>query len=784
MREKRTIPIRSKLILIVLTISTAATLASCLFYGAYDWVANRRTMVDNLTTLADVLGNNSTAALTFQDKTTAEDLLKGLRAHPQVEAASLLLKDDTPLAAYATPGMAAPLHTHRLSSPVFTRNHLIVCRPVVLDNKLIGTVHIQASLDPLYDRLKIYASVAGMILLASGLITIILATIFNRLITTPILNLAGVMRRVSDNRDYSVRAIRTSQDETGELTDGFNRMLHGIETRDNALRQGNEALHKEIAERRKAEEAMRLLNETLEQRVSERTAAAEAASRTKSEFLANVSHELRTPLNSIIGFANLLLKNKFSNLRPEDLAYLERIQANGRHLLSLINQVLDLSKIEARKTELDITPVDLPTMIRNVIAETEAHVYGRPVRLMLDAPPTVAPLRTDAGKLRQVLINLIGNGVKFTEQGHVLVTIVTEPSTGYPIRIDVNDTGIGIPAEKQSVIFEAFKQADSTTARRYGGTGLGLTISLALCQLMGYRLDVCSEEGRGSTFSIFLAPEDLSAIPFQPPAPRAQAVPALAGPDGAYDPLPGRVVLVVDDEEDALLMLTRMIEDFGCIVLPASSGEEAIRLARKTRPDAITLDLLMPRMDGWEVLRTLKTDPALHTIPVIVVSVVADQQQGAIIGAIDMLQKPVSREDLQRVLKTTQRAKVLIVDDSEDDRRLVSACLAGDAIEISMASSGQEALDILNARKPDLVILDLMMPGMNGETLLRMIRDTKEHSSLPVVVLTAKELTLAERRRLAGMTSAVLQKGANLDLELRAILASVMQNDRRAHHQG
>lgn len=778
MSEPRHISIRRKLTLIILTISTVATVVACIFFGAYDWVTNRRTMVDDMTTLADLLGNNSTAALVFQDKATAEELLRGLRAHPAVKAAALLTDDGTLFATYSARGAGvAPNHVHIHDSPVFTHNRLTVCRPILLDNKPIGIVHLEAGLNRIYDRLKIYAVVAGLIVLAAGCITFILATVLHRLITAPILNLAAVARQVSDRKDYTVRATKTSEDEVGELTDGFNRMLHGIETRDNALRQSNEALHREIAERRKAEEGLRLLNETLEQRVSERTAAAEAASRTKSEFLANVSHELRTPLNSVIGFANLLLKNKTGNLRPDDLAYLERIQANGRHLLGLINQVLDLSKIEARKVELDLTPVDLTALVRDVLSETEAQVYGRPVKLMLDAPPMVAPFRTDSGKLRQILLNLIGNGVKFTERGYVLVSITTEPRTNYPVRIDVHDTGIGIASEKQAVIFDAFKQADSTTARKYGGTGLGLTISMALCQLMGYQLTVCSDPNRGSTFSILFSDEPVRSVPpmlAQVPSPSAVTV-----HDITFDPLQGRVVLVVDDEEDALLMLTRMIEDLGCIVLPASSGEEGIRLARKTKPDAITLDLLMPHTDGWEVLTTLKNDPALQDIPVIVISVVAREKAGTVLGAMDVLQKPIAREDLVRVLRRSQQARILIVDDSEDDRHLITSCLQGDATAVLTASNGKEALDLLGKEKPDLVILDLMMPGMDGETFLKLLRGNQEHCTLPVVVLTARELTPADRRRLSGMAVAVLHKSENLSDELQAVLSSVLQANRQ-----
>lgn len=469
-------------------------------------------------------------------------------------------------------------------------------------------------------ELILYAGVTGMILLASGIVTVILSVLFQKWISAPILGLAKVVRRVSDHRDYSIRATRISRDEIGELTDGINHMLHGIQTRNEALRQSNDSLHAEIAERRKVENDLRLLTETLEQRVAERTAAAEAANQAKSEFLANVSHELRTPLNSVIGFTNLVLKNKAGNLRAEDIAYLERILANGRHLLRLINEVLDLSKIESRKIDLDLADVDLKALVQEILTNYESQLGQRQIELLLDAPEQVGPLRSDPGKLRQILLNLIGNGIKFTEHGYVLVSIVTEPATHYPIRIDVNDTGIGIATDRQSVIFEAFRHADNNTARRYGGTGLGLTISMALCRLLGYRLDVCSEEGRGSTFSIWFSPKDHPVPETRPaklPSPSLGASPPAPDIPLWPDPLQDRVILVISDDEGPLLLLTRILEDAGCVVLPATSIQEGFRLARKARPDAIVLNFLLPDADGAEVLEKIKADPSLKGCPVV-----------------------------------------------------------------------------------------------------------------------------------------------------------------------
>ena len=255
-----------------------------------------------------------------------------------------------------------------------------------------------------------------------------------------------------------------------------------------------------ITDRVHAEDALRRAKE-----------AAEEANRTKSQFLANVSHELRTPLNSVIGFATILLKNKNANLTAEDLNFLERIQVNGRHLLSLINDMLDLTKIEARKVELQITSVALDALVRETIAQQESLIRDRPIEFVADLPPTVASIQTDPEKLRQVIINLLSNALKFTEHGQVTIRLVTGPGH-QPLRLEVSDTGIGIPREKLGLIFEAFQQADASTSRKYGGTGLGLTISQALCRLLGFRIEVTSEVGRGSTFSIILSTQPADSV--------------------------------------------------------------------------------------------------------------------------------------------------------------------------------------------------------------------------------------------------------------------------------
>ncbi len=363
---------------------------------------------------------------------------------------------------------------------------------------------------------------------------------------------------------------------------------------------------------------------------------ASAANRAKSEFLANMSHELRTPLNSVIGFASVLMRNKHGILPPQEIQYLQRIHDNGRHLLSLINSVLDLSKVEAGRMELSLEMVDLGDLVRATLAQMESQVHGRPVTLRAAVPATLAPFRADAGKLKQVLINLVANAVKFTDKGSVTVRVTEHPITHDPLVLDVIDTGIGIPLDRQEAVFEAFRQADNSTARRFGGSGLGLTITRSLCQLMGYRITLASEPGAGTTFSVALSSE-AAALPASPsPAPRFGGEPA---------------VLIIDDEADARLLLSQFVRDAGCEPIAIGSGEQGLRLARERRPALILLDIMMPQMNGLEVLERLRADPALAEIPVAIVSIVASEQRKRAVGAVALIDKPVSRTEIEALLR-------------------------------------------------------------------------------------------------------------------------------------
>lgn len=385
----------------------------------------------------------------------------------------------------------------------------------------------------------------------------------------------------------------------------------------------------------------------------------------------------------------------------------------------------------------------------------------------------MAPVETDAGKLKQVLINLVGNALKFTEEGSVRVTLRVDPETHRPIRIDVADTGIGVPRDRLSAIFGAFEQAESGTTRKYGGTGLGLAICSSLAQLLGFRLEVESEPGTGSVFSVVFSP-----------AGEGVAAPVAAGESGAAEallpaalaerePMEEKLVLVIDDETDSRMLLTHYIEELGCKVIAASSGDQGLRMAREFRPDLITLDLLLPDMSGWDILRSLKADPELCHVPVVVVSVIAEDNRGSVLGAVELLDKPIERDALLAIVErhlTPAAGRVLIVDDEPDARLLLATYLRDAGAEIRLAESGRAALRLLETFEPDLVVLDLLMPEMDGREVLRALQSTPAARRAPVVIVTAKDLSPAEVRQLNEEAEAVLQKDGDLEQELRAVL--------------
>jgi signal transduction histidine kinase/DNA-binding response OmpR family regulator len=506
-----------------------------------------------------------------------------------------------------------------------------------------------------------------------------------------------------------------------------------------------------------AQSVLAMQNARLFQEIEEKGRELAEASQHKSQFLANMSHELRTPLNAIIGVTEMLRED--AEAAKQDLEPLDRVLGAGRHLLALINDILDLSKIEAGRMELQLEHFALAPLIANVVKTIEplAAKNGNQVALHCDA--AIGVMHADQMRLRQALLNLLSNANKFTDHG----TITINASQGQGddrdwVTVAVTDTGIGMTAEQMGKLFQEFSQADASTTRKYGGTGLGLVISRRFCQMMGGDITVESQQGKGSTFTIRLPRiVETGQSPVSETHGKKHAKPVHSIAEDAKEPL----IVVVDDDVTVRELVERHLERAGFAVVTAGGGQEGLRLVRELRPAAVTLDIKMPDLDGWTVLAAIKGDPALANIPVLLMSIIDEKSRGYTLGAAEYLVKPVHRTKLVETLTRICGAvagRVLLVDDDEVVRRGVRQALEPIGWNVTEAEDGQVAVNSLIAARPDVIILDLMMPKMDGFEFLDELRSRSDWQHIPVVVITAKELTDEDRDRLNGGVERIIQK--------------------------
>ncbi|HXQ78135.1 MAG TPA: response regulator [Gemmatimonadaceae bacterium] len=536
----------------------------------------------------------------------------------------------------------------------------------------------------------------------------------------------------------------------------------------------------------------------LEQRLQQKNVELEEASRMKSEFLANMSHELRTPLNAIIGFSEILRDGLIGELTEQQQRFIGDIFSSGNHLLSLINDILDLSKVEAGKMTLELESVEIWSMFANSLSIIREKAAARHIELSMDVPKELGSIQADARKVKQIVYNLLSNAVKFTvDGGEVKLSVSKVPrsevgsvdgswnhrSFGLPdndfeqfLRISVCDSGIGISPDGLDGLFNPFSQIDSGLARKYEGTGLGLVLLKNLAELHGGSVAAESEVGKGSRFTVWLPLRPPKSASIRTPT----RVPVFGRPNGA---LGARTALVVEDDFKSADLVRVQLEAEGFEVLHAASAEAALVLAIQQPLALITLDIMLPNMDGWELLSRLKQVPELRRIPVVIISIVAEPSKGFSLGAAAVMQKPISRQELLESLgdlglltvSDGKGYKILVVDDDPKAVEVVALRLDAMGSRVLRAYSGQDAIDMARQELPDVIVLDLMMPEISGFDVVAALSETPETAGIPILVVTAREITDADRARLTGSVAAIMEKGSfnpeDLTSEVRRAMA-------------
>jgi len=652
--------IKRKLTLITMLTSSLALILSSASFLIYDLVSFRHLLSQDLMTQAQIIGYNSAGAMEFKDEAAATATLSALTAKEDIVTAVLYKPDGKIFAHYSRGNIALPanLPSHLQEQGYrFEKGYLDVFHDVTLNGEHVGTLFLQSDLRQWSQRARRYANILVVFVLVSGLFAFFVSSKLQGFISRPILHLEDTMRMVSANKNYGVRAVKTYGDEIGRLIDGFNTMLSEIQQRDTVLQSTNgelktrtQELEEEISHRKQTQEE--LLNAKH---------AAEEANRAKSTFLANMSHELRTPLNAIIGYSEMLEEETRDSGKVENVQDLKKIQGAGKHLLALINDVLDLSKIEAGKMGLHVETFDVAQVIDEMVTTLQPAAAKNANSIRVHLEENVSVMRADITKVRQILFNLLSNACKFTDHGTIALNVDQIKVEGKNwIQFQVSDTGIGISAKQKENLFQEFAQADASIARKYGGTGLGLAITHRFVQLMKGKIGVESEAGQGATFTVQLpAHVVVETVESAPSEGTSNISAALPETKTNLD-----TILVIDDDPSVRDLMSRFLTKLDFRVVAAANGEEGFRLAKKLRPLLITLDVVMPECDGWTVLNRLKNDSDLAEIPVIMVTVVDNEARGLDLGASNYLIKPVQRDRLAVLVEKHRVARSSTITDT------------------------------------------------------------------------------------------------------------------------
>jgi PAS domain S-box-containing protein len=614
---------------------------------------------------------------------------------------------------------------------------------------------------------------------------------FKNYFTDPECAEAGIRRVLAEGKVTNYELTARARD--GTLTDvSYNATT--FHDRDRNL-QGVFAAARDVTERKRFEQAL-----------GQKNAELEDASRMKSEFLANMSHELRTPLNAIMGFSELLTDGLVGDMTDKQRGFIGDIFSSGKHLLSLINDILDLSKVEAGKMMLDIESVQLSSLFANSLSIVRERAAARQINLSMDAPATLGSICADGRKVKQIVYNLLANAVKFTgERGNVTLTAshVSRAEVGAPctawvartfplaengfesfLRISVHDSGIGISPDELQHLFKPFNQIDSSLARKFEGTGLGLAMVKLLAELHGGTVAVESAVGEGSCFTVWLprrTPDEHEPLPIETTSVRQTEQPPASVLEKTL--AQSRIALIVEDDVKSAELIRAQLEAEGFQVLHAASAEDGLALAKQRPLSLITLDILLPTMDGWEFLNQLKQVPALRHIPVVIISIIADRSRGFALGAAAVLQKPLSREELYDALVESglfvpsqdQALRVLVVDDDPTAAELMATRFEGLASSVLRAHGGREAIDLARRETPNLIVLDLMMPDVTGFDVVAELSNDPTTADIPIIVVTAAQLTDEDRHRLNGFVKSIVEKtelnGTRFGAEVRRAMS-------------
>jgi signal transduction histidine kinase/DNA-binding response OmpR family regulator len=774
MPKVRQYSITSKLTRMNMLVSGAALLLACAAFVGYDLISFRNAMVHNLSIQAQIAGSNSVSALVFGDPKTAESTLSALQASPNIISAGVYTLDGQPFASYSRVGEKQAFTLPQLAQNQeethwFADGQLIVVRRIVFENKPTGFVYIRYDLQEISRRLKRFAGIAAIVLLLSLIAALLVSSIFQRAVAKPIVHLAELARVVSRDKNYSLRATPThNRDEPDILIEAFNEMLEQIQEREEALRN----IHRELEQRVEARTAqLATANKQLEIKNRE----VERATKLKSRFLASMSHELRTPLNAIVGFSDLMADKAAGPLTDKQGRFIGHVRDGARHLLQLINDILDLSKIEAGQLELRCEDFQIEDALPEVLSTIRPLAMAKNINVEKSSVASLS-VHADRVRFKQILYNLLSNAVKFTPKGGQIEIGCSEK--GNLVSIFVKDTGIGIKAEDHAAVFEEFRQVDSGKESSNEGTGLGLAITKRLVEHQGGTISLESAVGKGSRFT-FTLPADSKKI-------EVVALPAKTTVDSNVNPEEDArkpLILIVDDDLASRELLASYLSSDYRIAM-AESGVEALEKIKQLQPDAVTLDVLMDKGDGFETLVALRKQTETAAMPVIILSVVDQKNVGFALGATEYLIKPIRKADLLEIMrkhvepKTDDDSVILLVDDDPKTLELLEDTLRSAGYETQSVQSGTRALEVLSSTIVSAVMLDLLMPGMDGFQVIGHIRQQATLKQLPIFVMTGKTLTEQELAILGNDVQALFQKGKPWQQQLITEINRVIQGER------